>query len=164
MDTLSLLLLLALVVLPAAVVDWRLRRIPNLLCLAGILLGFSVHVFNDGALGAANAAMGMSVAFLLGLPLWLAGWLGAGDVKLVMAVATLTGLSQFFPVLGGIALAGGVFALGHLLWQRSHEAPVLAMPQGADLAIPVTPRGIPYAVPVAAGSLVTVIVLGWPLW
>lgn len=163
MDALTLLLLLALVVLPAAVVDWRMRRVPNLLCLAGILLGFSVHIFSHGALGAANAAMGMAVAFLLGLPLWLAGWLGAGDVKLVMAVATLTGLSQFFPVLGGIALAGGMFALGHLLWQRSHAAPELAMAQGGT-ALPVTTRGIPYAVPVAAGSLVTVIVLGWPLW
>ncbi len=164
MDTLTLLLLLALVVLPAAVVDWRRRRVPNLLCLAGILLGFSVHIFNDGALGAANAAMGMAVAFLIGLPLWLAGWLGAGDVKLVMAVATLTGLSQFFPVLGGIALAGGVFALGHLLWQRSQQAPALAMVPGAGVSMPAAGRGIPYAVPVAAGSLVAIIVLGWPLW
>lgn len=164
MDTLTLLLLLALVVLPAAVSDWRMRRVPNLLCLAGILLGFFVHIFNHGALGAANAAMGMAVAFLLGLPLWLAGWLGAGDVKLVMAVATLTGLSQFFPVLGGIALAGGVFALGHLLWQRSQRAPALVMAPGAGVPMPTAGRGIPYAVPVAAGSLVAVIVLGWPLW
>lgn len=164
---------LAVVVVPAAVVDLRSRRIPNLLSLAGILLGMALNVYLSGFEGVLTASAGMLLAFAIGFPLWLAGWLGAGDVKLVAAVGAIVGLALVLPVLAGIAIAGGVLAALHLLALRLQKEPVYvyavslifsgrkseSLPVGeAALAIPKK-TGMPYAVPVAIGSLATIVYL-----
>lgn len=168
-----ILFVLAIVVVPAAIVDVRSRRIPNLLSLAGILLGFALNVYFSGLDGVLAAAAGMLLAFAIGFPLWLAGWLGAGDVKLVAAVGAIVGMTLVLPVLAGIAMTGGALAVLHLLAQRLQKEPayVYAMsiffsgkkaeglPVGEMEMAQPKKIGMPYAVPVAIGSLATIVYL-----
>ena len=166
---------LAVVVVPAAVVDFRFRRIPNLLSLAGILLGLAVNVFVSGIDGLLAAAAGMLLAFGIGFPLWLAGWFGAGDVKLLSAVGAIVNVKLLLPVLAGVAITGGVMAVLHLLGRRLQKEPffVYAMSlvfaakgQRDDSVADIEPesavaikKGMPYAIPVAIGSLATIVYL-----
>lgn len=163
-----LIVLTAAVVLPAAVVDLLHRRIPNELCLAGILLGISFNIVNDGLAGSVSSLAGLAIAFSFGFPLWLMGWFGAGDAKLASAVGAIVGLDLVFPVMAGIAIAGGAVALLYLLAMRA-----LREPLGAIIASAVFPgvkkesssgvvsdlsmKGIPYAIPVAFGSLAAIV-------
>lgn len=166
---------LAVVVVPAAVVDLRFRRIPNLLSLAGVLLGVAVNVFVSGIDGLLAAAAGMLLAFGIGFPLWLAGWFGAGDVKLLSAVGAIVNVKLLLPVLAGVAITGGVMAVLHLLGRRLQKEPffVYAMSlvfaakgQRDDSVADIEPesavaikKGMPYAIPVAIGSLATIVYL-----
>lgn len=166
---------LAVVVVPAAVVDLRFRRVPNLLSLAGILLGLAVNVFVSGIDGLLAAAAGMLLAFGIGFPLWLAGWFGAGDVKLLSAVGAIVNVKLLLPVLAGVAITGGVMAVLHLLGRRLQKEPffVYAMSlvfaakgQRDDSVADIEPesavaikKGMPYAIPVAIGSLATIVYL-----
>lgn len=166
---------LAVVVVPAAVLDLRFRRIPNLLSLAGILLGMAVNVFFSGVDGLLLAAAGMLLAFGIGFPLWLAGWFGAGDVKLLSAVGAIVNVKLLLPVLAGIAIAGGVIAAMHLLGRRLQKEPFFVYAMSlvfaakgqrddsvADIesesAVAIK-KGMPYAIPVAIGSLATIVYL-----
>lgn len=171
-DDLFLMVLLAAIVLPSAWIDFRQRRIPNEICLAGILLGVAFNVINHGLSGLTDSVLGFFLAFAIGFPLWMAGWMGAGDVKLVAAIGAIVGVNSVLPVLAGIAIAGGVFALGYLLWNRIQDEPLSlivasALSAGGTEKSPLPKaeggdkkqKGIPYAIPVAFGSLATIVYL-----
>lgn len=171
----TMLFLLAVIVLPAAWIDFRQRRIPNELCLAGILLGVMYHLLTAGLSGAGFSLLSFLLAFAAGFPLWLLGWMGAGDVKLVAAVGAIVGMKLLLPVLAGVAIAGGAVALVYLVVLRLQDEPLyvivassLASPKNGDLqpqaAIDGVPepvamkkKGIPYAIPVALGSLAAIV-------
>jgi prepilin peptidase CpaA len=116
-DTLALTreLVLAVLVLVAMVSDLRTFRIPNWLTFGGAAAGLAL-----GALGgeALTALQGLGLGLAMLLPLWLAGVLGAGDVKLMAMVGAFLG----FPEIAGAALmvfiAGGALAMGYALWLR----------------------------------------------
>lgn len=174
MDKVVLLVALSSVLLPAALIDVRSRRIPNLLSLAGIVLGLVLNLFFFGLSGAVTAGAGLLLAFAISLPLWLLGWAGAGDVKLVSAVGAMVGVGLVFPVLAGIALAGGGVSLLYLLAVRMERKPFFASLRPTVLAGKVGPalrvspqeggperrKGVPYALPVALGALAVVVYMG----
>lgn len=173
MDKVALIFSLALVVMPAAIIDIRSRRIPNWLSLAGIIVGFCLNVFLSGFPGAAEAGIGLLLAFGVSLPLWLMGWVGAGDVKLVTAVGAIVGMTLVFPVMAGVAIAGGAAALMYAvsLYLQREPLYVIMMSsffsgKSADKQLmsdhdPVIEmkKGIPYAIPVAIGSLSAIVYL-----
>lgn len=184
MDKVIFIFSLALVVVPAAIIDIRSRRIPNLLTLAGIIIGFGINIFLTGFSGSAEAGIGLLMAFGISLPLWLMGWVGAGDVKLVSAVGAIVGMALVLPVLAGVAIAGGVFALMYVIFMRLQHEPLYVImmsaifsgksEEGGQLTaglngiqmdgvplngVPRARRGIPYAIPVAIGSLSAIVYL-----
>lgn len=101
--------------LAVAAMDWRERRVPNLLLLAALLPALGVLVWQaKGPLGVAwpSSLIGMVAALLVTLPGYAVSRLGAGDVKL----AAVMGLVQGWPsvawtllasalILGGISFA-----------------------------------------------------------
>lgn len=99
-----------LVALGAGIWDWRVRRIPNWLCLSGLVAGF---VLNDWrfALG------GLGLALVIHLPLFALRATGGGDVKLMAALGALLGLDVWLRVFLISAILGGVIALGLVLWR-----------------------------------------------
>lgn len=162
----------AAIALPAAIIDVRHHRVPNEICLAGVLLGVAFNVLNHGFLGLGSSLMGLFIAFSIGFPLWLMGWFGAGDAKLVSAVGAIVGINLVLPVMAGIAIAGGVFALIYVMAMRASREPLGALiaavvfpeaKKGSSLVAmsvekeKLTMKGIPYAVPVAFGSLAAIV-------
>ncbi|MEX0655092.1 MAG: A24 family peptidase [Phycisphaeraceae bacterium] len=103
----------------AVVYDLRGRRIPNRLTfplLAGGLIWAGVVHGLGGAGIALLAALLMMSPFVL---LWLIGGAGAGDAKLIGAIAAWLGFPDAVVAVLGVALAGGVLAGGYLLARRS---------------------------------------------
>jgi len=173
MDNVIFIFPLAMIVVPAAIIDIRSRRIPNLLSLAGIIIGFGINAFFAGFSGAADAGIGLFLAFAISFPLWLIGWVGAGDVKLVSAVGAIVGMTLVLPVLAGVAIAGGVFALMYVIALRLQREPLYVIMMSAIYSrksesenaesdqdsVSTMTNGIPYAIPVAIGSLSAIVYL-----
>ena len=90
--------LLAILAIIAAVFDVRSRRIPNRLVLAGIVAGLAWNVFEYGLSGFARAGEGLGLGFILYFPLFLLRARGAGDVKLLAAIGTITGPGNCFSI------------------------------------------------------------------
>lgn len=148
--------------------DVHSRRIPNFVTLPGIALGLLVHFALGGWRQLAFSALAGLICGLIFVIFWLAGGMGAGDVKLITAVAALAGLPLVASLLILTALAGGVMAVGVALWRgRMKET----MTNLAALAFHHRFAGLsphpqlnvrnsrtlrlPYALPIAVGAATT---------
>ena len=110
-------ILLALIVVVAAVYDFRFRRIPNWLTLSGVILGWGLNIFLFEMIGLRTAAFGLGLAFLIYFPLYLLRGMGAGDVKLMGAVGSIVGPANWFGIFILTSILGGVVALILLLFK-----------------------------------------------
>lgn len=97
--------------LAAAWTDWRARKIPNWLTVAGFLTGIGVNSYFRGWAGAKASLEGAGLALVLLLPLVVLRGLGAGDWKLMGAVGAFLGPALFVFVLVGSILISGVMAM-----------------------------------------------------
>lgn len=154
--------------LAGAVFDVRSRRIPNFLTLPGILFGLLLHLALGGWKQMAFAALAGLICGGLFLIFWLAGGMGAGDVKLMTAVAAIAGMPFVTYLLILTALAGGVMAIGLALWRGRlretvrnvgalalhHRFEGLSPHPELNLANAGTLR-LPYALAVVAGTATT---------
>ena len=95
------------------VTDTLTRKIPNPLILAAILLGLAVNAHAGSLQGAAASLAGMTVGLTLLLPFYLTGGMGAGDVKALAALGSLSGAATILQVFLYTALIGGALSLLH---------------------------------------------------
>lgn len=154
--------------LAAVVFDLRTRRLPNVLTFGAAGLALAFHGAEGGWSGLASATAGWAVGVALFLPMYALRGLGAGDVKLLGAIGAWLGpMGAVWTGLYG-AIAGGILALivaigrGYagtalrnvrtmlLTWLAVGVRPV----QGLTLSDSTSIR-LPYAIPVAAGALMT---------
>jgi prepilin peptidase CpaA len=154
--------------------DVRDRRIPNVLSGPAIVAGLAIHAAVGGWSGLGDSAFAGLVAGAVSLVFWIVGGMGAGDVKLMAAVGCITGFFPLQMVLISTAITGGLFALGLSVYhgrlrETLHNVVVLAahhrrrgLEQHPDLNLQ-SPRTIslPFALPIAAGCLVTLCALAW---
>jgi prepilin peptidase CpaA len=94
-----------------SVFDVKSRRIPNFVTAPAILLGLFMHLAIGGwgqLLSSFAAGLICGVIFLI---FYLAGGMGAGDVKLIFAVGCIAGLSHIAYLLVLTAISGGVMAI-----------------------------------------------------
>jgi prepilin peptidase CpaA len=96
-----------------AIGDVATRLISNKICLMLAALGIISHLFEP--LQLAESLGGAAILFLSLLLMHSRGWIGGGDVKLLVALAI--GL-PVIPLLTMTALAGAVLALMHLTLRR----------------------------------------------
>ena len=148
-----------------AVYDVRSRRIPNFITLPAIAFGLLLHAVFGGWRQLATAAAGGAICGLIFLVFYLAGGMGAGDVKLITATGCIAGLSLIGHLLVLTALAGGIMALGLALYRRQltetwvnmralavhHQNMGLTPHPQFNLSNERTLR-LPYALAIAAGS------------
>lgn len=110
----------------ATIADFARRRIPNLIVLAGLLLGLGLNAllpegfglfnrYGPGGLGLAAALGGMLVGGGLLLPLYALRAMGAGDVKLMAMVGAFLSPSQAFWAGLLVLLVGGGLSLAYAL-------------------------------------------------
>jgi prepilin peptidase CpaA len=115
--------LIALALVMAMEADFLEQRIPNVLVglvmVAGLVLNVAgpangrEGIFGDfpGALGGTQALLGVFVGLALFLPLYLAGAMGAGDVKFLAALGAFTGPLEVVGMALCVAACGGLLAL-----------------------------------------------------
>ena len=104
--------LLVILTLIAAAYDWKYRRIPNWLTLAGVTAGLAVNTYMGGISGLWLAVSGAAFALLIYLPLYALRAMGAGDAKLMAAVGALMGPFTWWAIFIYTMLIGGVIAVG----------------------------------------------------
>jgi len=91
--------------------DLFTRRIPNWLTFPSMILGISAQAFYFGWQGVGNSLLGITVGFLLLIPIYFLKFMGAGDVKLLMVIgAWSSALFCLYVVIAAIFL-GGVYAI-----------------------------------------------------
>jgi prepilin peptidase CpaA len=167
--------------LAAAIIDWWKFKVPNKLTFPLILSGWALGLANDLGLGAGDggfvaALAGMALGFLLLLPIYSVGGMGAGDVKMTMGFGSWIGAFYggqegpwiiLYAFCAG-AIVGGVIALvmivvrGRYQENVKHLREILAdlfklsnLTQASSKANARRPRWhrLPYGVPLCIGFL-----------
>src|SRR5690606_25769941 len=88
------------------------RRIPNSLVAVVFVTGVSLSFWTAGWSGAVTAVLLALLGLSLWLPLYVAGRMGAGDIKLFAACsAWLFSIMHVLIAAAATAIAGGVLAL-----------------------------------------------------
>ena len=163
--------ILAAWVVTAAILDFMLHRIANLLTAGGLVCALLMRFAGQGWDGLLEGLAGFAVAFGLYLPLYAFGWMGGGDVKLMAAAGGFLGWPEALLAVALSTLAGAVAALliiaagggmGEYLSRYGQMAKYLFFTGQFDYVGPppgsVAARRFPYAFAIALGTLAT---LGW---
>src|SRR5262245_5776337 len=150
-----------LLLLYVSMIDIATRLIRNDICLALALLGIASQF--AGSMHLTESLISATILSLLLLVIYQRGWIGGGDVKLLVALAIGLPLMGVIQLLTITALAGGVLALVHLM-MRLLPYPKLA-PVGSSLVRRVYAverwrnlrhAPLPYGVAIACGGIWTV--------
>ena len=158
----------------AAVIDgWKLK-VPNWLTfplilsgwLLGLLYNFGVLEGRGGGIGSALA--GTALGFLLLLPVYAIGGMGAGDVKLLAGVGAWVWGTVTFYAFAVSAIIGGLIALAMVFYRRSwqhHQSQfwmianeILTVKDPEKLSAIAAERKssmmlLPYGIPIAIGTI-----------
>jgi prepilin peptidase CpaA len=107
--------------LAVLVTDLSVRRIPNILSLGAMAVALGVLAYSGHSLLGAtwpSMLMGVVLALALTLPGYFAHWLGAGDIKLLVAIALLSGWETVLISFTVGALLGGLVVLALMMVAR----------------------------------------------
>lgn len=104
-------ILLELLVVAAAFLDLRSRRIPNWLTGAGLVAGLAINAYEHGWTGLRTGLLGMLLALAVYSLFFALRAMGGGDVKLMAAVGAFTGPEHWLWIFAITAVVGGVFAI-----------------------------------------------------
>ena len=143
-------LLLTALVLAAATEDAVRLRISNITVLLVIVAAFIAAIVVGPASALWQNLTVFAALLAAGTPMFAAGKLGGGDVKLLAAVGLWFDLKGALWMLLDVVLAGGVLAiliiaLRSLGWSEKIRRRVVLLRPGG---------GIPYGVAIAAGALI----------
>jgi prepilin peptidase CpaA len=150
-----------LLLLYVATIDIATRLIRNEICLVLALLGIAAQFASPMQI--AESLTAAAILLMLLLVMHQRGWIGGGDVKLLVALAIGLPLMGVIELLTTTALAGGVLALVHLM-MRLLPYPRLA-PAGSSFVRRVYAierwrhlrhAPLPYGVAIACGGIWTV--------
>ncbi len=148
-------LVCAIIILIAAYIDIRDRRIPNTLTLPLIVFGFLINLLIQGSSGLYYSFLGFLLAGLPFLMLYSVGAMGGGDVKLMMGVGAVlqfqyTPSMLFYTFVFGGLVATVMIIKCHIQQKQEH---------GKMQKHGINPfkQTIPYGVAIAMGGIVTIL-------
>jgi prepilin peptidase CpaA len=102
---------LIFVLILSAVIDYRLKKIPNLITYPTMALAVSYHTLTNGVSGLYFSLTGLATGVALLIIPYILGGMGAGDAKLLGAIGAGIGPSQVFVAFLYSATVGGIYAL-----------------------------------------------------
>ena len=143
-------LLFTFLLLAAATEDAARLRISNITVLLVIVAAVIAAIVVGPALSLWQNLAVFAALLAVGTPMFAAGKLGGGDVKLLAAVGLWFSLKGALWMLLDVVLAGGavailIIALRSLGWSNKIRSRVVVLRPGS---------GIPYGVAIAAGALI----------
>ena len=127
--------------LAVLVTDLSVRRIPNILSLGAMAVALGVLAYSGHSLLGAtwpSMLLGVVLALALTLPGYFAHWLGAGDIKLLVAIALLGGWETVLISFAVGALLGGLVVLVLMMVARYSRQSLSSrrwIPLGAALSL-----------------------------
>ena len=137
--------------------DFRYRRLPNLLCIStfcfGIISGLLLHDLPWVGMSALHAVLALAV----GAMLFAVKMIGAGDAKFYAAAAAWVPLAQALSLLLFVSLAGLLLLV---IWFPNRRRIAAMAP---DPAMALEFRKVPYGIAIALGACMTV-VLSSDVW
>jgi prepilin peptidase CpaA len=149
----------------AAFVDVKTRKIPNLITIPLIFFGVVSSLIQSSFWGLAFSFAGIILAFLIFLIPYAMGTLGAGDVKLMMGIGACIGPSMTLWSSVFVMIAGGVIAFFSLMI-KVHPFYPIQLVKGFIFAIIYkdikgfinslkenSVDSIPYGVPILVGTV-----------
>ena len=110
--------ILALTLVAAAVEDALRLRISNVTCAAVLvtaLVAMGLHGFSSSLWQNAVVCIGILV---IGMPIFAAGWLGGGDVKLLAAIGLWLDFRAATGLVVAVLMLGGLLALAFIVGRR----------------------------------------------
>ncbi len=137
----------------AAAMDLFTMKIPNRISAVLVLAFFPLAAL--AGLGAWDmlSHLGAGVLMLaIGIILFIPGWFGGGDAKLMAAIALWIGFDALPLYILYVAIAGGIIA-GAFSAARSVPLPRMFLGEAWALRLHRTDGGIPYGLALAAGAL-----------
>jgi prepilin peptidase CpaA len=150
--------LAVLTVLPGAVafaaaMDLLTMKIPNRISAVLVCAFFPLAVLAGLDTWQVLDHMGAGMLVLvLGIILFIPGWFGGGDAKLMAAIALWVGFDNLLHYILYVAIAGGMIAT-IFTSARSVPLPKVLLGEAWALRLHRTDAGIPYGLALAAGAL-----------
>ena len=165
LDQLSIFSLLAMLAV-AIYFDVRTERIPNWLIAAGTVVALTFHAVNSGTFGVLTSVGGLFIAMAILLPFYIAGVMGAGDVKLMAAVGAFTGMPLALLAVGfalgvGVLEAIAILVLrgtGRQTWERYRQMGRTILATGRIVYIrpgqgDAAGESFPFAIAIGVGTI-----------
>jgi prepilin peptidase CpaA len=147
-----------LIVLPGAVafaaaMDLLTMKIPNRISVLMVLAFFPLALLAGlDAWAIADHVAAGALMLLLGVLLFIPGWFGGGDAKLMAAIGLWIGAENLMAYMLWVALAGGLIAAAFFS-VRSMPLPRVLLGEAWALRLHRHDSGIPYGLALAAGAL-----------
>jgi len=153
-------LVLTIVLIIAAYFDTRWRRIPNKLTYPTIIAGLGLHTIDSGLTGLGSALLGLLIGGGFFLIVYMIGGMGAGDVKLMGGVRSFLGSHAIIPAIIFTVFVGGIMAIIKLFYDWVNRVKTPTARSGTNKGSPKKEKSsLPYGVAIAAGTLVTLIII-----
>ena len=130
-----------------AYLDIGTRRLPNWLCLIGLLAGAGFSMIDGGWSLALMALLHALVALLVGMGLFAMRWIGGGDAKFYAALAAWFPVQAGLGLLVTVSLTGLLLLIAWLPYRRRLMRADGGLAKGSDF------RKLPYGVAIAGGAV-----------
>jgi Flp pilus assembly protein protease CpaA len=151
--------------------DLRSHRIPNNLIVLGLILAIIFQLVANGAHGLLFGFLAALIGLGCFMPFYALRAMGAGDVKLMAVVGLFTSPRGVLYAIVLSLVAGGVCALGYLIWRATRAYVGSVVQEGisagtvaAFVAARLARRDrLPFALPIAVGSATACLIQGLSL-
>jgi prepilin peptidase CpaA len=134
--------------------DLKVRRIPNLFTLSGIIIGFLLNTLLFRFQGFKMSLFGFLIGFCFFFIFYLIGGMGAGDVKLMGAIGAILGYPLIYQAFFYTAISG-IIVIIIMFFPLIIDA--LRNKNLSNLTS-IRKKYIPYGIAISAGTLITIII------
>ena len=112
----------AVALLISAYTDFKERKVFNKVTYPFVIIGLLTHAIALGLPGLGNGAMSVVIALFIGIALLPFGWIGGGDIKLLMGVGAALGWVgllevTFYSIWVGAVMGLVMAAVNGYLWE-----------------------------------------------